>query len=113
VMLQAAAYLLGKNPVRYVFLDGRAFSRRYQIERVLQVAGELHQPWRILECVCSDETVRKRLESQAGEHPAGNRDYILYRDVKSRFEEILSTKSVIDTEHGMEESIQQGLAALR
>jgi len=38
VMLETAAYVLGKNPGRHVFLDGRPFSRRYQIERVIECA---------------------------------------------------------------------------
>ena len=53
LMLQTAGYLLSRDPARIIFLDGRPFSRRYQIENVLAVANSLHQPWRILECVCS------------------------------------------------------------
>ncbi len=40
IMLQTAAHLLHQNPGRYVFLDGRPFSQRYQIERVIEVATE-------------------------------------------------------------------------
>jgi hypothetical protein len=34
VMLQAVRFLLQKQPGRNVFLDGRTFSRRYQIDRL-------------------------------------------------------------------------------
>src|SRR5882762_4307042 len=44
VMLQAARFLLQKNPQRKIFLDGRTFSRRYQIDRVLACAAEISQP---------------------------------------------------------------------
>src|SRR5258706_2300283 len=44
VMLQAARFLLQKNPQRKVFLDGRTFSRRYQIDRDLAFAADLSQP---------------------------------------------------------------------
>src|SRR5579864_31160 len=54
VMLETAGYLLSRSPGRTIFLDGRPFSRRYQIENVLAVAAYLHQSWRILECICSD-----------------------------------------------------------
>src|SRR5215470_11705682 len=57
LMLQTASYLLRRDPAKVIFLDGRPFSRRYQIENVLATAGSLHEPWRILECMCSDETV--------------------------------------------------------
>src|SRR5580658_6792634 len=52
MMLDAARFLLEKDPARKVFLDGRTFSRRYQIDRVLQFVGELSQPWVIIECTC-------------------------------------------------------------
>ena len=62
VMLETAGYLLRQDPNRIVFLDGRPFSRRYQIENVVNAAASLHQSWRILECVCSEEIARQRLE---------------------------------------------------
>ena len=45
MMLEAASFLLQKTPTRKTFLDGRTFSRRYQIDRVLKFARELAQPW--------------------------------------------------------------------
>lgn len=61
LMLETAGYLLSRDASRMILLDGRPFSRRYQIENVLAAAEALHQPWRILECVCSEETARRRL----------------------------------------------------
>jgi adenylylsulfate kinase len=109
VMLQAASFLFAKNPQRKVFLDGRTFSRRYQIDRVLQVAAELAQPWTILECVCSEDSARSRLEIDAS-HPARNRNFDLYLDVKAHFEAIAYKKTVIDTDQPLEMCIQQALA---
>jgi predicted kinase len=115
IMLETAAYAWARNPIRLIFLDGRPFSRRYQIENVLDVAASLHQPWRILECVCPDETARRRLEadSQGGSHPAGNRGYQLYLEVKACFEAIVHAKTVIDSEQTLETCVQQALTALR
>ncbi len=112
LMLETAAYILQKDPQRRVFLDGRPFSRRYQIDQVVAVAVELKQPWHILECVCSDETARERLEEQIGTHPAGNRDYQLYLRVKARFEEIGLPKTVIDTDQPLETCVVLARAAL-
>src|SRR5580698_389001 len=61
MMLETAGYLLRREPTRVIFLDGRPFSRRYQIENVLAAAASMNQPWRILQCVCSDDTARCRL----------------------------------------------------
>ena len=115
IMLEVAGYLLQQDRNRILFLDGRPFSRRYQIENVINAAATLHQSWRILECVCREEIVRQRLEehSAAGAHPAGNRDYTLYLEVSSRFEEITLPKTVIDTSKPLPECIELALAALR
>jgi predicted kinase len=112
IMLQAAAYLLSKDPSRHVFLDGRSFSRQYQIERVLKTARELKQSWRILECVCSDATAQARLDSQQGEHPATNRDFRLYLAIKARFEPITGEKTIVDTDRPLEECVNRAVAAL-
>jgi predicted kinase len=114
-MLETAGFLLSRNRTRAIFLDGRPFSRRYQIENVLAAAASMHQPWRILECVCSDVTAQRRLcsDAQADKHPARNRGYELYLEVKARFETITHRKTVIDTEQSLESCVQQALAALR
>jgi predicted kinase len=114
-MLETAGFLLLRNRTRAIFLDGRPFSRRYQIENVLAAAASMHQPWRILECVCSDVTVQRRLssDSDANKHPARNRGYQLYLEVKARFETITHPKTVIDTEEPMESCVHLALAALR
>ncbi len=115
LMLETAGYLFQQKPKRILFLDGRTFSRRYQIDNVLQIAAALNQDWRILECVCPEEIVRQRLEQQAtvGAHSAANRGYELYLAVKSRFEAITLPKTVIDTSASLESCVAQGLAALR
>ncbi len=113
VMLETAGHILSRNITRAIFLDGRPFSRRYQIENVLNAVASLHQPWRILECVCSDETARRRLEAATDKHAAANRDYRLYLEVKARFEWITHIKTVIDTEKTLEACVQQALEALR
>ncbi len=112
IMMETAGYLLGRDRARMIFLDGRPFSRRYQIENVIGAADSLGQPWRILECVCSEETARVRLAADAEGHPAGNRDFQLYLEVKARFEAITHVKTVIDTERPLGTCVELALAAL-
>jgi predicted kinase len=115
LMLQTAGYLLQRNPSRLVFFDGRTFSRRYQIENMIVAAASLHQPWRILECVCSQEIAQQRLarDRANGSHLAGNRDFDLYLTVKERFEAIPQPKIVIDTRQPLEACVQRAIDALR
>lgn len=111
VMLEVAGYVLRKTPSRMVFVDGRPFSRRYQLEQVIQAAEGMKQPWRILQCVCSEASARKRLAES--EHPAGNRDFDLYLRIKEGFEGIEQPQVVIDTDQPLEECVEQSLEALR
>jgi len=113
VMIEAARYLLQKTPTRKVFLDGHTFSRRYQIDRVLQFACQLAQPWTIIECTCSDESARQRLALEPDpSHPAHNRTFALYLEVKGRFEPITYAKTTISTDQRHEQCIEQALATV-
>jgi predicted kinase len=112
VMLETAGYLLERDANQIVLLDGRPFSRRYQIENIVNAAAALHQSWRIIECVCTEETARRRIENYTGEHLACNRDFQLYLEVKARFEAIMLPKREIDTGQLLEGCVEQGLAAL-
>ncbi|HMD15693.1 MAG TPA: ATP-binding protein [Terriglobales bacterium] len=113
VMLEAARYMLKETPARKIFLDGRTFSRRYQIDRVLKFARELAQPWTIIECICSDESARRRLDLESNPtHPAHNRTFALYMEMKARFEPITYPRTTISTDQSLEECLKQALAAV-
>src|ERR1700690_3858463 len=112
-MLEAAGYLLQKHPERKVFLDGRPFSSRYQVERVLGFARRLAQPCTIIECTCSDESAHRRLDLECDpSHPAQNRTFALYLEVKARFEAIAYPKTTINTDQPVEHCVEKALAAL-
>jgi adenylylsulfate kinase len=113
-VLQAAGWICRADPKRYVILDGRTFSRRYQVDRVFDFANSIGQQCRILECACSAETARSRLAYQAGagEHPAGNRTFDLYLEIRARFEAITRPKTVIDTDETMEACVRHALTAI-
>ncbi len=111
IMLKVAGYIFRKEPSRRIFLDGRTFSRRYQLDRATGFADAISQPWRILECVCSEQTARQRLARDPA-HPAANRDFDLYLRVKAQFEEIALPKTVVDTDQPIEACVRQAMAAL-
>jgi predicted kinase len=113
VMLEAARFLLQNNPARKIFLDGRTFSRRYQVDRVLKFARELAQPWVIIECACSEESARRRLDLELDPtHPAHNRTFALYVEVKARVEPITYPKTTINSDQPLEKCIEQALGAV-
>ena len=112
-MLQAAGFLLHRRPGRHIFLDGRTFTVKYQLRHVITVADSHAWPWLILECVCSDETARKRLAEQEGSHPAGNRNYALYQSLRQTWDEIEYPKLVIDTDRPQPECLDLAWEAIQ
>ncbi|MBX9626677.1 MAG: ATP-binding protein [Gemmataceae bacterium] len=96
---EAAALILGRDPNRVVILDGRTYSKAYQVRDLLALGEAVRQPVRLLECVCADEVIRERLErdAAAGVHPAGNRTFELYLSVKARAEPLTIPRLILDT----------------
>jgi predicted kinase len=111
LMLQTAEYILRKGADRHVLLDGRSFSQRYQVDAVRAFARQLGTPCAFIECVCSDETVRQRLERDVaeGRHPAANRTYEMYLAVKAGAEPVSEPKLVVSTEESPEQHVRRCL----
>jgi predicted kinase len=104
---EAAAYLTRHDRVPLVFLDGRTFSRRTQIEKVVQAAEQAGAAWRILHVICADEIAEARLSAHDPANPARNRDVKLYREIRAQFEEILLPHLMIDTTNGVDSIVNR------
>ena len=111
VMMQVVEYVLGVNPDRHIILDGRTFSRRYQLAGWRGLATELRVPLWVIECTCSDETVKQRLDRDRaeGRHLAANRTYEMYLSVKARAEPVEGPKLVTSTEDDLARCVQRVL----
>jgi len=104
ILFQVASYMLQNDPSLHVIVDGRTFSRKYQVEPLDQFAQEINKPLKIIECICSDETAQKRLEEKVTvreKHPAGNRNFHLYLTIKACFEPIREPKLVVNTDEDL------------
>lgn len=112
LLLQAGRYLaLRPTPPAYIFIDGRTFSMRYQIDCVANYATNLGCPVKLIHLVCSDGTARHRL---ALDHVAKNRDFALYLKVKSAFEPIEREHVKLNTDSGLNDTlVRQSLRYLR
>ena len=115
VMVRVAEYVVRRDPAKLVIVDGRTFSRRYQLALWMERAADLGVPVKIVECVCPDDTVRERLERDTaeGRHPATNRDYAMYLSVKARFEPIEYPKLIVYTNDDLECCVQRALRYVR
>ena len=107
VILTTAEYLLRSDPQLAVFIDGRPFSRKYQIDAAVSYAEQIGTPWRIVECICPEELALQRIRDDHGQHIAKNRDANLYRAVKAKFEEITRPKLVVQTELVLEMNLEK------
>jgi adenylylsulfate kinase len=105
IMLQTAAYLLHKG--RSVILDGRPFSRRYQVEIVVNFALKQNFTLKVIECVCTDESIRQRLEADvvSRNHLARNRTFAMYLSMKANADAITVPRLVVNTDQPLEESL--------
>ena len=99
IMYQVTEYLLTKNPDRTIVLDGRPFSKRYQVESLVAFASRIGACLKIIECTVSDEEARRRIESDQthGSHLAANRSFALFQSLKDQADPIEQPKVVINT----------------
>jgi adenylylsulfate kinase len=111
-VLESAAYLARRRRTEYLFLDGRTFSKRVQVEQAIAAAVDEECSWRILYLICPDPIAEHRLVESSQAHPALNRTAELYRQVKGAFEPITHPKFIIDTSHPLEECVYEAVAYL-
>jgi predicted kinase len=115
-IFRAAAYTLKTFPLLPVILDARTFLRAYQVRDLFALAESVGERPLLIECICTDERAKVRLENDlaAGRHPARNRTYALYLELKAAAEPLLVPHLVLDTgELSLEECAQRSLAYLR
>ena len=112
-MVEAAVYLTDRRRTKYIFFDGRPFSKQKQVVEVLRAAEGAGARWRILHLTCADEVAEGRLAAHDPSHPAQNRDPALYRRIKQAFEPILQAKLEVDTTLGIDAQLEAVEAYLR
>jgi adenylylsulfate kinase len=99
IMLQVARYLFERDPARVVILDGRPYTRQYQVEQIAAFCRETGCGLRLIECICAPEIAEERLRRAAAAktHIAGNRDPALYQTMRAQAEPIRLPHLVVDT----------------
>jgi adenylylsulfate kinase len=109
IILQVTKYLFRKIPQRPIILDGRTFSRRYQVEHVQNTAAEMGARIFWIECVCPPEIAKQRLASDInrGEHPATNRQPGLYDKMKVLAEPLSVEHLSVDTSLPLQDCVAQ------
>jgi len=99
---ERAAELLASGVARDVVLDGRTYSRAYQVEELVLHARAIGAELAWIECVASEAVVRARLARDAAraEHPAANRGPGLYAALARAAEPLQVDRLVVDSGAG-------------
>jgi adenylylsulfate kinase len=111
-LLQAANYLAVRHRTKVIFLDGRTFSRKEQIDHAIRAAESSRCYWKILYITCPDDLAEARIIEDASSHPAANRSVEMYREVKARFEPIVHPHLEIDTSGPVHHAVETALRYL-
>ncbi len=109
VVYRTAAYLLAKKPDRPVIVDGRPYVIAYQVRDLLDFVSREALSYCLIECTCSEESARERIEAdaRAQRHPASDRSFELYTTLKARSDPIPPPKLVVDTDQSHEYCLDQ------
>lgn len=98
IMYDIAHYHLEHRGDTPVVLDGRTYSRGYQVEAVKHAADRAATTLCFIECVCSPATAKERLERDRGVHLAADRDYKLYQKSYAASEPIVEPRLTLNTD---------------
>lgn len=104
-------YLL-KNR-RNVIIDGTFYKKKLR-NRVREIANLTRSRFNIIECVCSEEVIKERMERRAGR--TGNlsdADFEVYEKIKAEFEPITEDHIVVHTDGDHVQTIAYLLEKLR
>ena len=97
VIYQLAKYHLSQHPERTVIIDGRTFSRKHQLDALIEAMQSVPHQLYVVHGHCPLEIAEARIMNDHGSHPARDRDAALLRRVAASFEEITVPHLVVDT----------------
>lgn len=110
---EATGYILRKWPEKSVIIDGRTYSKRRHVKRLLEIAQRLRVVPQCLECVSAEEVIRQRFGKMTG-HPAKDRTFEMYRNLRAKAEPLEIPRLTIDTGRlNLAEAAARCLAYLR
>lgn len=100
---------LAAHGVEWAVLDGRTYTRRYQVEELREFALSIGIRLALVECVCADEVACSRIERDvlAHSHRARNRTPDLHAELRREQEPIEGEKLVLRTDvESLEDAVE-------
>lgn len=112
---EAVEHVAAEGHASVILLDGRTYSRRYQVKELDALAARLGATLVVIECVASRETVRARLELDLanGAHPARDRTFERWLELEAAAEPLARPALRVDTSRlSLSESVELARAAV-
>lgn len=115
IMLQLANFYIQSDPTQNIILDGRPFSKEYQVNTVVRYAHNHAWDLRFIYCTCPDEIIKARIEHDiaAGKHLAADRDFAMYLRVKAGYEPLKAPHLCVDTSKPLDVCVSRSLEYLQ
>ena len=104
-------YLLTNR--RNVIIDGTFYKKRLR-DRMREIARDVGTGFKIVECVCPEDVIRKRMVRRAERKVTlSDADLEVYEKIKAEFEPIEEDHIVVHTDHYYKENLEYVLKKLR
>jgi len=104
-------YLLTNR--RNVIIDGTFYKKRLR-NRMREIARDVGTGFKIVECVCPETVIRKRMMRRAERKVTlSDADLDVYNKIKAEFEPIEEDHIVVHTDHYYKENLEYVLKKLR
>ncbi|MEE8358331.1 MAG: AAA family ATPase [Candidatus Hydrothermarchaeales archaeon] len=106
-----ARYLLTNR--RNVIIDGTFYKKRLR-DRMREIARDVGTRFKIVECVCPEDVIRKRMARRAERKVTlSDADLEVYEKIKAEFEPIEEDHIVVHTDRYYKENLEYMLKKLR
>jgi predicted kinase len=108
LLFQAAEYFFQGDPERFIIIDGRTFSKKVQIDDLINYSKDHEREFKVIYCICSDEVARARIEHDvlSKEHLASDRDFNLYLRLKKQSDPLLVPHLTVNTGEPLESCVE-------
>ncbi len=108
ILLQVAEFYFQKNPDRFIIIDGRTFSKKNQVDALVDYSFHHNRELRVILCTCSDKVARDRIERDLvlKEHLASDRDFNLYLRLQAQSDPLQVQHLRVDTGDAFEYCVQ-------
>lgn len=106
---QVAEYILARNPDHILMMDGRPFSKQYQVDEIQALADRVGHEVKAIYCWAPDDVVEMRLKKdlEKNENRIANRNMEKYYRIKKGFDGIEINHIKINTSDPFPENLKK------